>query len=389
MSAAEVLAGTAFALTGEANGASGSFAVWGRGTHSSFDGRNAGLSLDGKVTTGMLGADYARDRSLVGLALSQSRGEGSYSGSGSGRVESSLTAAIPYAAVQASSRLKLWGVAGHGSGEVKLTPTDQSTMTADMNWTMAAAGARSDLVPSKSEGPALAVVSDAMWVRTESEKTAGLAAASADVTRLRLGLEGSFAVVLDGGRSLTPRLETGLRHDGGDAETGFGVELGGGLAWVDPRLGLSLDVEGRGLLAHEADGLRDRGYSASLVFDPTLETQRGLSLHLRYEIGGPAVGGLDALFAAAPLESRTGAEATGRWTTEAAWGFPVFRNRFTASPHTGVGLSEGARDYTLGWRFSLEGRDKPDLSFGARATRRESDGMSPEHAVKVEVQATW
>ena len=101
-----------------------------------------------------------------------------------------------------------------------------------------------------------------------------------------------------------------MRHDGGDAETGFGVELGGGIVWTDPALGLSLDVSGRTLIAHGNDDLKDRGYAASLAFDPDPATQRGPSLSLRQEFGGQAQGGLDALFQPATLEDRTGSEAT-------------------------------------------------------------------------------
>ena len=52
-----------------------------------------------------------------------------------------------------------------------------------------------------------------------------------------------------------------------------------------------------------------------------------------------ATGGLDALFAPAPLEDRTGSERTSRWTAEAAWGFPASGGRYTASPHAGPGLA--------------------------------------------------
>ena len=53
-------------------------ALWGRGSQARFDGREGTFSLDGEVTTGMLGADYARGKWLVGLALAQSAGEGDY-----------------------------------------------------------------------------------------------------------------------------------------------------------------------------------------------------------------------------------------------------------------------------------------------------------------------
>ena len=51
------LTGTTLALTGEVDG--GVRAVWGRGSVSSFDGRDGSLTLDGKVESAMLGGDFA------------------------------------------------------------------------------------------------------------------------------------------------------------------------------------------------------------------------------------------------------------------------------------------------------------------------------------------
>ncbi len=231
----------------------------------------------------------------------------------------------------------------------------------------------------------------AVWARTSSEKTHELAASDSDVTRLRLGLEGGYAIATDGGGHLTPKVEIGARHDGGDAETGFGVELGGCIAWTDPTIGLSLDLSGRTLIAHGSDDLEDQGFAASLAFDPDPSSERGLSLTLRQDWGGSAEGGLDALFATDPLADRTGAaETASRWQAEAAYGFPAFSGRFTGSPHVGLGLATGARDYTLGWRLSpAANANAPDVSFGVKATRRESDAAAPEHTVGFEAVARW
>ena len=416
MTARDALLGSSFSLTGEKDGSGGSMAFWGRAAQGSFDGREGTFSLDGTVTTGMLGADYARGRWLVGLALAQSDGEGDYRDTdvmsraasqdcpaeaaelcrgavreGDGTVEASLTAAVPYAAFQASERLKLWGAAGYGTGEVTLKTELGGRYKADTSWSMAAAGLRGDLLqaPQEGSGPALAVTSDALWARTSSEKTARLAASESDVTRLRVGLEGSYRVVLEDGGSLVPKLEVGARHDGGDAETGFGVELGGGIAWTDPGLGLSLDLSGRTLLAHGNDDLKDRGFSAALAYDPAPATKRGASLSLRQDFGGKATGGLDALFAPETLDDRTGSEAASRWALEAAYGLPVLGGRWTGSPHAGFGLSTGARDYSVGWRLTPEAANAPDLSFGVRATRRESDVQAAEHTFGVELTARW
>ena len=79
--------------------------------------------------------------------------------------------------------------------------------------------------------PKLDAVADARWVRTTSEKVTAsaadggnLAATPAAVTRvrvgLRVGLEGSWPVLLDEGATLTPRL-----RDGGDRRRRAGVAV--------------------------------------------------------------------------------------------------------------------------------------------------------------------
>ena len=136
-------------------------------------------------------------------------------------------------------------------------------------------------------------------MRTRSAAVTGergnLAGATAEVTRLRLGLEGSRPFRFEGGAALTPSLEVGVRHDGGDAETGFGVDVGGSLAWADPARGLSAELSGRALIAHAEDGYREWGAGASVVLDPGADG-RGLSLRLA-PAWGTAEGGAERLWA--------------------------------------------------------------------------------------------
>ena len=417
MSLRDFMLSSSFTATGAVDMTGGSMAFWGRASEGSFDGREGRVSLSGDTMTALLGADYARGPWLLGMALAESEGKSSYADTGtsppdaaafgvptgvpggldalsvqagSGEVEGRLTAVIPYLALEASEHVRLWSAMGQGSGTVTVTPALGGRYEAATSWTMMAAGLRGDLLaPGGHTGPALALTSDALWVRTSSEKTRDLAASESDVSRLRLGLEGSWAAALGGDASLTPKLELGARHDGGDAETGFGVEVGTGLAWVDPKLGLTFDVSARTLLTHDAEGREDRGVAAQLAFDPDQASARGLSLGLTQDWGGQAAGGLDALFSDAPLEDRTGSGmAESRWVAEAAYGLPVFGGRFTGSPHMGLGLATGARDYTLGWRLE-PAAGAPAVSFGVQATRRESDGTVPEHTVGFEINARW
>ena len=401
----DLLTGTSFALTTGADGIGGGLvSLWGRGAVSSFDGREDELSLSGEVTGAMLGADWTRERSTLGLMLSHARGEGSYRGADSGKVSSTVTGLYPYGRYAVTDRVTVWGSAGYGVGTLTLTPDGKSTYEADMDLAMAAAGLRGVVVEAPDEGgPELAVKTDAMAVRTSSEATedsAGgkLAAATADVTRLRLGLEGTWRGLEIGTGTLVPRLELGVRHDGGDAETGFGLDLGGGLAWSDPGTGLRAEVSGRGLLTHESAGFRERGIAGSFGWDPTPGSDRGPSLTLSQTMGLSAQGGADALLGRTTLAGLA-ANDNGdelerrRLEVKLGYGFGAFGDRFTATPEVGFGMSAGHRDYSLAWRFVRDRRrgDIGSLEFSLEATRRESanDDAEPEHGVGLRMTARW
>ena len=68
---------------------------------------------------------------------------------------------------------------------------------------------------------------------------------------------------------------------------------------------------------------------------------------------------------------------------------PIFGGRFTGSPHVGLGLGTGARDYSVGWRLTPEGAAAPELSFGFKATRTESDTTEAEHTVGFEASVRF
>ena len=394
----ELVLGSAFSLTGEAPDG-GTAGFWGRAAVSGFDGREGELSLDGEVTTGLLGADYGRGRWLLGLIASHSRGEGGYRGSGGGTVSSTLTGVHPWARYAVSERLSVWGAAGYGEGTLTLTPEneaggDQTPMQADLSLSLAAAGARGVLLepPGNAGGPALALVSDGMFVRTESERTTGLAASSAEVTRLRLALDGSWRFVLEGGSALTPSLELGVRHDGGDAETGYGVDVGGGLAFADPKRGLTFDVSARTLMAHEESGFGESGITAALSFDPRPSTDHGLTMSLRQTLGASSTGGADALMGRETLTGFGANDNSGarRLELTAGYGIAMFGGRFTGTPEVGAGFSDTGRDYRLGWRLGLGSSGETSFELGLEATRHQSaNDNKAEHTAGFRVGATW
>ena len=386
VSGRELLSGSSFALTA-GSAESGFGALWGRGALTRFDGREGELALDGEVASAMLGVDFALGRGTAGLVVAHSLGEGGYrSPNGEGEVESTLTGLYPWGRYAASERLSLWGVAGYGAGTLTLTPAGQAPIETDMDLMMAALGGRGVVAEAPAEGGLeLSVTSDALVVHTTSEAVRGsvgsLAASEADVTRLRLGLEGTWR----GLGTLVPTLEVGARHDGGDAETGFGADIGARLLWADPSLGMRAEVAARGLLTHEDGGLSERGIVGSLAWDPSPATERGPKLTLRQAVGAEAIGGMDALLRPETARALAAAHDDGpdrrRLEARVGYGVALFGGSWTGVPEFGLGLTETAREYIHAWRLQ-EARDA-GLVFGldvegARHEKPDGDA-APEH----------
>ena len=245
---------------------------------------------------------------------------------------------------------------------------------------MAAAGARGALITSG--GFELALRSDLAFVRTESEAAAGLAAAEADTSRLRLALEGSAGEMRFAGGALTPTVELGLRLDGGDAETGAGLELGGGLRYASGRL--TVEFSARGLLAHEENEYEEWGVSASVSFSPN-EGGRGLSLRAA-STWGAAAGGVDRLWS-----QRAGADLAGGAfepgagvDAEVGYGFDFRRGLLT--PYTGVALTGNAETWRAGARWKLGPAFDLELEASLRAP---ASGEDTESGVLLKGSRRW
>ena len=226
------------------------------------------------------------------------------------------------------------------------TDEDGAAIRTDLELGMASAGLRGVLLdPESGSGFRLTGKTDAMVVQTASGRGrsadgGNLPPARATVSRLRLGLEGSRPIGLGGGATLTPSLEIGVRHDDGDAETGFGLDLGGGLALSDPGRGLEAELRGRGLLSHESKGFRDLGFSGSLAWEGKPSSDRGAKLTLTQTVGGTSSGGADALLSRTTLDGLAANEngeenrdlKSRRLELKFGYGFSAFGDRFTWTP---------------------------------------------------------
>ena len=415
MTGRELLLGSSFHVAPARDGAGPGLAAWGRVAHGRFDGEAASdtgsLRLDGEVLTGTLGADAEWDRLLAGVAVSLSEGAGTFDNPGvdSGAVESAMTVVSPYARWKVTGRVSAWGLAGWGTGNMTITrdaaagdvneaadtgPARAGTVTkTGLSMQLGAGGVRGALMEQDGAGGMdLVLKADAFFVRTESERAANSAATAADASRVRLVLEGGRSFALSDTATLRPALELGVRHDGGDAETGTGVELGGGVAWTDAASGLSIEARARMLVAHADSDYEEWGMSASARLDPG-ERGRGLSFSLSPTLGASSSaterlwGAHDARALAPDGAFRPGRGLQG----EMGYGLALAGDRFTGTPNLGFGLSDGgARDYRLGWRLTSAVEGDPGFEVSLDATRREAGGgEEPEHALMLRSLIKW
>ena len=332
LSGRQLLLQSAFRLQGEAD-ASGerAWTAWGRISRASFEGEDEDVKLSGDVTTGLLGADVGTDDWIAGLALSAAKGDGPFtltsdrpSNRDKGTVESSLTSVHPYAQVNVTDRLALWAIGGYGTGDMTIAEDGGTPMTTDIDMTMAAIGARGQVLDTGT-GDALdmAVRTDALWLRATSDATREMGSAKADVTRLRLMVDTSRGFSAGAG-TLTPSIEAGVRHDGGDAEEGVGFELGAGLAYQAP--GFTIEAKARTLVAHDDDAYREWGASFAVRVDPGSDG-RGLSLSIAPTWGSAASEAEQLWSTRTAEEARERGRIRGRATHRRRAGLRVARPR--------------------------------------------------------------
>ena len=385
----QLLLGSAFHLASEPGRQGSRLSAWGRVAASGFSGMAGQVSFDGTVTTATLGVDGVFRRWLTGVAVAYSRGEGAYSMGevDAAELESVLTSLHPYAAYRLSDRVTLWGLVGYGSGTLKLAR--QEVLSTDLSLGMGAVGVRGEVLHASGSGGGLtlAVRSDALWTQTSTEAAVGLLGTRADATRLRLMLEGSRPLYFSDGSVLTPVLEVGVRHDGGDAETGSGLEVGGRLGYT-LAWGLSLEVSLRALLAHESAGYEEWGASGALSYD---SGRQGVGLTATLAPSwGMASGSVGDLWSRPDTRGLAGggalAQPVGRVDAELGYGLAALRGRGLLTPYARVALSEGADSaWHLGTRLAL----RESLNVSLEATRRERKGDAAAHELALLATVPW
>ncbi|MDE2828439.1 MAG: hypothetical protein OXL40_14250 [Bacteroidota bacterium] len=242
----------------------GAFGVWGRGAFRQFNNRASdALTLDGEVVTGMLGVDYRWRRVLAGMLFAHSQGDGSFEVvQQSGTITAGLTGIYPYVSYGRAG-WDVWMSAGAGWGQAEVLE-----LKGDLLSRFGAMGVRGSLGSAGVVG--LSYHGDVLVTDAEI-KAHGV---TAEVYRVRAGVEASTRI----SNQLRPYIVANVRRDGGDAETGVGLEFGGGVRVAYPAWRLRGEVHTQGLVMHTAEAFTEWGFSGSVQFGMESE---GLMARLR------------------------------------------------------------------------------------------------------------
>ena len=373
----------------EAPGWLGPWSLWGETAVTRFDGAEGPLSLNGDVTTATVGFDTRRERWMAGLALAYSEGQGAYTHriATGGAMDSSLTSLIPYASYSLNERTSVWGTLGYGVGDLTLTPEGAASgIETDLSTAMAAFGGRG-VFSVRTAGAAqfeFAVRADARLTSTVSDAVENLAGAAGATSRVRVVLEGSGSLPVWGGM-LRPTMEAGLRYDGGDAETGAGLEIGGGLGYAAGNL--SVEVSARGLVAHQDTEYEEWGFSGSIAYTPS-EDGRGLSMRLG-SAWGATQSGVQSLWNqqdASGLARNAAFEAAQRFEAELGYGIAGRRRNSLWVPFIAAQAADGGgQALQMGVRLASESSLEAELRLGRR---QDLQGV-PKHAVELRASMRW
>ena len=399
---AKVLGGSSFLVPlSSHDGDSGSevgIAVWGGGDFRTIGGGAADtVDWDGSVWSARLGADMRFvDSLLTGIAVSWASGALDYVDATPrdprvGTYATWLVSAHPYVG-WTTPDFGLWASGGFGFGGVTLDDSEEDAQEADLTqWSVGAGGSVTLLstdwfiaggttaVKLKAEG----FLAGATVAENESKVIQEL---TVGVNQARAAIEASHAQHFAGGGSLRPSLEIGGRFDGGDGETGAGLEVGGGLTYADPGSGLTVAGTGRALVIRDGN-YGEWGLSGLIQLDPNA-AGHGLMMSVRPTFGVTA-SGVSGLWEHGTLDLLSSGEAAGgRVEAEIGYGLAAFGTAGVLTPYAGASLTDaGAHSLSLGGRLEL------GPAFDLTLELERSDSADPdtaaEHDITLEGSFSW
>ena len=334
-----------------------SLTFWGGADYRDFDGSGGGIDFDGDLFSVQLGVDgKPRDDLLIGLAASWSESEVDYrDDSGRGDHQLEIASVNPYASWKTQDGLDLWATAGFGQGDLEITADGQDRVSSDVETRTLGVGVGYQLPGSST----FRLKGSALLSELEVEGGDGIAALEVNTSLLRLALERSSKRMLSGEAYIEPSWEFGARYDGGDGGDGdgdvglrgLGAELGAGLRYANPAVGLTLEGNARTLVGRK--DYQEWGISGRVLLQAG-NHGRGLSFSLK-PVYGSADSGIQTLWDDGLRDEANGTvrDNNMRMETRLGYGLSAPGGYGLMTPYAEMTSGDSTRRYRLGMNWEL------------------------------------
>ena len=322
--------------------------LWGSVDNQSYE----GMDYDGGLTNFWIGADMAMESDLmIGLAIGRSSGESDYTfGTHTRTLEATFTSFMPYVGMTPDDQTAVWGAFAFGSGELE-TAGDMN----DLSVSTGLIGGRRGLDFQMMEGMDIAVKGDFGFNTIETEEGSGAAGGlEASVSRLRVAVEGSWISEVAEGQSFEPFVDVGFRNDGGDGDTGSGVEVGGGVRLCADNF--KLEARFHVTTQHAAEEYSESGFGVVASVNPNNDGS-GLAMSITPSWGS-AGAYADTMFSnEASIGQSLGQVSSFGSQGESldanvSYGFKLSRDRMILTPFVDLRSSVNRSSLQLGARLS-------------------------------------
>ena len=250
--------------------------LWSAADAQMYDGATGVQEYGGGLNSLYIGGDvrFAGDW-LAGAAVGRSTGNADYTvDTRTGSLETQLTSFYPYISGNITSSLAVWAIGGIGSGEAEDISDHTGALleSSSLDMRMGAVGLNQPLWRTGSMGISLVGAAGFLSLTTEDGEGA-INGLDVGVTQARLAVELSRNA-----GSMAPYVRLGARSDGGDGQTGAGLEVVGGVSYSGMRI--AFEAQGRWLAAHSASDYKEYGGMARFQIKARTDGS-GLRLNLR------------------------------------------------------------------------------------------------------------
>ena len=377
MTLREVLGSSSFAISlfPEAEGPSMA-TIWGLGDYRDVKStEGSSRSWDADVFTGHLGLDAMVGQGmLVGISAAVTESDTDHTGATEGALtfKSRTTALNPYLGWTSSDQdVELRAVAGYGVGEIDIDQTSYELQTVSNIYHTLGISGNQRIYASESiiEGGSseLSITGQTWYARQNLFGVEGfINSMQTDASHYRIGIEGSHTQKLASGSTLKPTFSIGMRGDGKNDQSIFGMEVGGGLNYTST-FGLSLTGNSSMFLIEQGE-IQKWSIIGTVNYDRGND-KLGTIMEVSPSYGQMQGGNSRSLWSSDILESvsETGQYMDGvHVDTELGYGLSILGDTSRLTPFGGIDYSDDADNkYHVGTRLQLGS----DLKFELTGTQ--------------------